>query len=50
MDMLEERGIIGPPTQGSQPREVIDYGEGEEINNKFSPQRRRAEEDLLHRS
>ena len=29
MDMLEERGIIGPPTQGSQPREVIDYGEGE---------------------
>ncbi len=31
MDMLEERGIIGPPTQGSQPREVIDYGEGEEI-------------------
>jgi S-DNA-T family DNA segregation ATPase FtsK/SpoIIIE len=34
MDMLEERGIIGPPTQGSQPREVIDYGEGEEINPK----------------
>jgi S-DNA-T family DNA segregation ATPase FtsK/SpoIIIE len=31
MDMLEERGIIGPPTQGSQPREVIDYGEGEEL-------------------
>jgi S-DNA-T family DNA segregation ATPase FtsK/SpoIIIE len=30
MDMLEERGIIGPPTHGSQPREVIDYGEGEE--------------------
>jgi S-DNA-T family DNA segregation ATPase FtsK/SpoIIIE len=30
MDMLEERGIIGPPTQGSQPREVIDYGEEEE--------------------
>jgi S-DNA-T family DNA segregation ATPase FtsK/SpoIIIE len=30
MDMLEERGIIGPPTTGSQPREVIDYGEGEE--------------------
>jgi len=30
MDQLEERGIIGPPTQGSQPREVIDYGEGEE--------------------
>jgi S-DNA-T family DNA segregation ATPase FtsK/SpoIIIE len=30
MDMLEERGIIGPPTQGSQPREVIDYGEGED--------------------
>ena len=29
MDMLEERGIIGPPTQGSQPREVIDYGEDE---------------------
>jgi S-DNA-T family DNA segregation ATPase FtsK/SpoIIIE len=28
MDMLEERGIIGPPTHGSQPREVIDYGEG----------------------
>ena len=34
MDMLEERGIIGPPTQGSQPREVIDYGEGEEIDPK----------------
>jgi S-DNA-T family DNA segregation ATPase FtsK/SpoIIIE len=30
MDQLEERGIIGPPTQGSQPREVIDYGEEEE--------------------
>jgi S-DNA-T family DNA segregation ATPase FtsK/SpoIIIE len=30
MDMLEERGIIGPPTQGSQPREVIDYGELED--------------------
>ncbi|MBN1438472.1 MAG: DNA translocase FtsK 4TM domain-containing protein [Anaerolineales bacterium] len=30
MDQLEERGIIGPPTQGSQPREVIDYGEGAE--------------------
>jgi S-DNA-T family DNA segregation ATPase FtsK/SpoIIIE len=30
MDILEERGIIGPPTQGSQPREVIDYGEGED--------------------
>jgi S-DNA-T family DNA segregation ATPase FtsK/SpoIIIE len=29
MDQLEERGIIGPPTQGSQPREVIDYGEEE---------------------
>jgi S-DNA-T family DNA segregation ATPase FtsK/SpoIIIE len=29
MDMLEERGIIGPPTHGSQPREVIDYGEEE---------------------
>jgi S-DNA-T family DNA segregation ATPase FtsK/SpoIIIE len=29
MDMLEERGIIGPPAQGSQPREVIDYGEDE---------------------
>jgi hypothetical protein len=28
--MLEERGIIGPPTQGSQPREVIDYGELED--------------------
>ncbi|MBN2086146.1 MAG: DNA translocase FtsK 4TM domain-containing protein [Anaerolineales bacterium] len=31
MDMLEERGIIGPPTQGSQPREVIDYGEDGDI-------------------
>jgi S-DNA-T family DNA segregation ATPase FtsK/SpoIIIE len=30
MDMLEERGIIGPPVKGSQPREVLDYGEGEE--------------------
>jgi S-DNA-T family DNA segregation ATPase FtsK/SpoIIIE len=33
MDMLEERGIIGPPTQGSQPREVIDYGEDEESDS-----------------
>jgi DNA segregation ATPase FtsK/SpoIIIE, S-DNA-T family len=28
MDVLEERGIIGPPTTGSQPREVLDFGEG----------------------
>ena len=27
MDALEERGIIGPPQPGAQPREVIDYGE-----------------------
>jgi DNA segregation ATPase FtsK/SpoIIIE, S-DNA-T family len=27
MDVLEERGIIGPPTTGSQPREVIDFGD-----------------------
>jgi S-DNA-T family DNA segregation ATPase FtsK/SpoIIIE len=26
MDALEERGIIGPPQAGAQPREVIDYG------------------------
>ncbi len=32
MDMLEERGIIGPPTHGSQPRGVIDYGEDEPGN------------------
>jgi S-DNA-T family DNA segregation ATPase FtsK/SpoIIIE len=32
MDMLEERGIIGPPTKGSQPREVLDYGEEDEEN------------------
>jgi DNA segregation ATPase FtsK/SpoIIIE, S-DNA-T family len=29
MDVLEERGIIGPPTTGSQPREVLDFGDGE---------------------
>jgi S-DNA-T family DNA segregation ATPase FtsK/SpoIIIE len=27
IDQLEERGIIGPATGGSQPREVLDYGE-----------------------
>jgi S-DNA-T family DNA segregation ATPase FtsK/SpoIIIE len=27
MDALEERGIIGPPQPGAQPREVIDYGD-----------------------
>jgi S-DNA-T family DNA segregation ATPase FtsK/SpoIIIE len=26
VDQLEEQGIIGPPTPGSQPREVLDYG------------------------
>jgi S-DNA-T family DNA segregation ATPase FtsK/SpoIIIE len=26
VDQLEEAGIIGPPTPGSQPREVLDYG------------------------
>jgi S-DNA-T family DNA segregation ATPase FtsK/SpoIIIE len=30
MDALEERGIIGPPTSGSQPREVIDFGDLDE--------------------
>lgn len=27
VDQLEERGIIGPAKSGSQPREVLDYGE-----------------------
>ena len=27
VDQLEERGIIGPAQRGSQPREVLDYGE-----------------------
>jgi S-DNA-T family DNA segregation ATPase FtsK/SpoIIIE len=27
VDQLEERGIIGPAQSGSQPREVLDYGE-----------------------
>ena len=27
VDQLEERGIIGPAQSGSQPREVIDYGD-----------------------
>jgi S-DNA-T family DNA segregation ATPase FtsK/SpoIIIE len=27
VDQLEERGIIGPAKRGSQPREVLDYGE-----------------------
>lgn len=26
VDQLEEAGIVGPPTPGSQPREVLDYG------------------------
>jgi len=27
IDQLEERGIVGPAQSGSQPREVLDYGE-----------------------
>jgi S-DNA-T family DNA segregation ATPase FtsK/SpoIIIE len=27
IDIMEERGIIGPATGGSKPREVLDYGE-----------------------
>jgi S-DNA-T family DNA segregation ATPase FtsK/SpoIIIE len=27
IDLMEEKGIIGPPTGGSKPREVLDYGE-----------------------
>jgi S-DNA-T family DNA segregation ATPase FtsK/SpoIIIE len=27
VDQLEEQGIIGPAQSGSQPREVIDYGD-----------------------
>ena len=36
IEQMEEDGIIGPPTEGSKPREVLDYGDelppaGEEI-------------------
>jgi S-DNA-T family DNA segregation ATPase FtsK/SpoIIIE len=27
IDILEEKGIIGPAQSGAQPREVLDYGE-----------------------
>jgi S-DNA-T family DNA segregation ATPase FtsK/SpoIIIE len=27
IDQMEERGIVGPQKSGSQPREVLDYGE-----------------------
>jgi len=27
IDLMEEKGIIGPPTGGSKPREVLDFGE-----------------------
>jgi len=37
MDALEERGIIGPPQPGAQPREVIDFGEAEEDEQPASP-------------
>jgi len=37
MDALEEKGIIGPPQSGAQPREVIDFGEGEDEENPASP-------------
>jgi S-DNA-T family DNA segregation ATPase FtsK/SpoIIIE len=31
IDQMEEQGIIGPPTGGSKPREVLDYGELVEV-------------------
>lgn len=31
IDQMEERGIVGPQKSGSQPREVLDYGELTEI-------------------
>jgi S-DNA-T family DNA segregation ATPase FtsK/SpoIIIE len=31
VDQLEEQGIIGPATPGSQPREVLDYGSLEAV-------------------
>jgi S-DNA-T family DNA segregation ATPase FtsK/SpoIIIE len=27
IEQMEEKGIVGPPTEGSKPREVLDYGE-----------------------
>ncbi|MEN8242653.1 MAG: DNA translocase FtsK [Chloroflexota bacterium] len=27
IEQMEEEGIVGPPTEGSKPREVLDYGE-----------------------
>jgi S-DNA-T family DNA segregation ATPase FtsK/SpoIIIE len=27
IEQMEEDGIIGPPTEGSKPREVLDYGD-----------------------
>jgi S-DNA-T family DNA segregation ATPase FtsK/SpoIIIE len=32
VDQLEEQGIIGPSTPGSQPREVLDYGSLEAVS------------------
>ncbi|HKJ27321.1 MAG TPA: DNA translocase FtsK [Anaerolineales bacterium] len=29
IERMEEEGIIGPPTEGSKPREVLDYGESD---------------------
>ncbi|MGA2112302.1 MAG: DNA translocase FtsK 4TM domain-containing protein [Anaerolineales bacterium] len=39
MDALEEKGIIGPPQSGAQPREVIDFGEREGDEGPQSPRR-----------
>jgi S-DNA-T family DNA segregation ATPase FtsK/SpoIIIE len=29
IEQMEEEGIIGPATEGSKPREVLDFGEGD---------------------
>ena len=29
IDIMEEKGIVGPAQSGAQPREVLDYGEAE---------------------
>jgi S-DNA-T family DNA segregation ATPase FtsK/SpoIIIE len=34
IETMEEKGIIGPATGGSKPRQVLDYGEGERLSGE----------------
>ncbi len=49
MDVMEEEGIIGPPTGTSKAREVLDYGdeeEGEEGKAPAADQEASSEEEV----